>query len=181
MTHKELSAEVEIPAGVSASVVKGVVTVKGPKGEVVRDMFDYVVSISVKGNSVHLHSALGSRKQKRVFFTYESHLVNMVKGVQNGFEYVLKVCSGHFPMNVSVVKGQFIVKNFFGEKIPRVLDLTSDVDVKVEGDVVRVKGVDLNRVSTTAAAIELLCRRAGFDRRVFQDGIYIITKDGEPV
>jgi len=55
------------------------------------------------------------------------------------------------------------------------------VKVSVDGHFVIVEGVNKEKTGQTAALIEKLTRRAAFDKRVFQDGIYIIEKDGKPV
>ena len=103
----------------------------------------------------------------------------MIKGVQKPYVYTLKICSGHFPMNVSVSGEKFIVKNFLGEKTPRILNVKPGVSVKVEGDHITVESADKGLASQVSADIEQLTRRPGFDTRVFQDGCYIIVKDGK--
>ncbi len=105
----------------------------------------------------------------------------MLRGVTEGHTYKLKVCSGHFPMSVSVKEGVLEVKNFIGEKVPRRLMIKDGVTVTAEGDVIVVTGHDKERVGNQAAAIEQLMRRPGFDRRIFQDGIYLTEKDGKEV
>ena len=67
-----------------------------------------------------------------------------------------------------------------GEKVPRVAALPwtpADVQVKIENksDVV-VSGADREKVGQTAANIERACKVKKRDPRVFQDGIYIISK-----
>ena len=53
----------------------------------------------------------------------------------------------------------------------------SEVQVKVENKSdVFVSGVDREKVGQTAAIIEKACRIRGRDRRIFQDGIYIVSK-----
>ena len=103
----------------------------------------------------------------------------MLSGVKDGHKYVLKICAGHFPMNISMSGNQLIVKNFLGEKFPRVLQIKQGVTVKVEGDKVNVDSPDKELAGTTASDIEGLTRRPGFDTRIFQDGIYMIIKDGK--
>ena len=80
-------------------------------------------------------------------------------------------------MNVAVNKGEFVVKNFFGEKVPRVLKLKDNVAVKIEGDLVIVESVDKEAAGQCAASIETLTKRVNYDSRIFQDGIYLISKD----
>lgn len=82
-------------------------------------------------------------------------------------------------MNV-VMKGQTLeVKNLFGEAVPRSLVIPEGVSAKVEGDKITVQGIDKEKTAQAAASIEQLTRRPGFDKRVFQDGIYLLDKDGK--
>jgi large subunit ribosomal protein L6 len=105
----------------------------------------------------------------------------MIKGATEGHVYKLKVCSGHFPMNVAVAGKDFVVKNFLGEKKPRQVAIKEGVDVKVEGEIVTVESCDKELAGQTAADIETLTRITNRDLRIFQDGIYITEKDGKPV
>ena len=53
--------------------------------------------------------------------------------------------------------------------------------MKVDGDLVTVQSTSKELAGQTAADIEQLCRVTGRDRRIFQDGIWIIEKDGKPI
>jgi len=77
------------------------------------------------------------------------------------------------------VKGNiFVVNNYFGERVPRNADILSGVDVKVNKKVeVVVSGIDKELVGQTAANIEKCATVKNRDRRVFQDGIYLINKE----
>ncbi len=92
--------------------------VKGPKGEVTRDFAHPKVSIVVEGGKVVLNAVKGTRREKTVLLSFESHIKNMVAGVQEPHLYKLKICSGHFPMNVAVSGQELTVKNFLGEAVP---------------------------------------------------------------
>lgn len=181
MRKKILTAEIELPKDVTASVDNNTVKLKGKKGEISRALPSKKIKIMLEGNVIKIEAKDASKKEKTMIGSYESHVKNMVKGCTEGHEYVLKIASLHFPMNVSVAKGQFIVKNFLGEKIPRTLHITAGVNVKVEGDKVFVDGNKLEDVSQTAASIEQLTRITNRDTRIFQDGIYMILKDGKSI
>jgi large subunit ribosomal protein L6 len=175
---KTIEETVEIPQGVTVSLDNSVLAVRGPKGETRRPSLDPKVKVRVEGNEVRFTASPATKKEKTRIGSAMAHLKNMISGVQEGVTYRLRICSGHFPMNVSVSGSQFIVKNFLGEKIPRTLKLGPDVKIRVEGDIIVVEGIDKERVSQAAASIETLTRRVGFDRRIFQDGIYITEKNG---
>ena len=79
---------------------------------------------------------------------------------------------------MSVKGNTFVVNNYFGEKVPRNAEILSGVDVKVSNKVeVTVTGIDKELVGQTAANIEKCATVKNRDRRVFQDGIYLINKE----
>jgi large subunit ribosomal protein L6 len=156
--------------------------VKGPKGEIRRKIFDPSVKVEVMPDKVLLSpNKKGTKRESKIIRTFVAHIKNMIKGVTEGHIYKLKICSGHFPMNVSISNNEFIVKNFIGEKVPRKIPVKKGADVKIDGFSINVTGIEKEIVSQMAASIEELTKRPGFDTRIFQDGIYIIEKDGKEI
>ncbi len=173
--------EIKIPEGVTVRG-EGTLIVVSKGKETVKRSFQYPkVTVKVEGDKIILQTPLMTKREKMMLGSFAAHIKNMFQGVQQPFVYTLKVCSGHFPMNIHVSGNEFIVKNFIGEKIPRVLKIREGVTVKVEGETVTISSPDIERAGQTAGAIELLCKRPGFDKRVFQQGIYITEKAGVPV
>ena len=179
--EKNIGAEIEIPHGTSVSIDKDIVNIKGPKGEVKKRLVYPNVALDVNGNNLSIQVKKSSKREKKIVGSFKAHIKNMIRGVNEGCIYKLKICAGHFPMNVSVEGDKFVVKNFLGEKVPRVLKIKPRAKVAVSGDIVTVEGIDIELVSQVAADIELLTRRTRFDTRVFQDGIFIINKNGEDI
>jgi len=172
--------ELLIQEGVTVTVDQGTFKIKGPKGETQRTLYAPGVLVEVEGSKIIFKPAKKFTLQhKRLINTYKAHLINNFKGVTQGHTYLLKICSGHFPMNVAVKNNALEVKNLLGETIPRIFTIPQDVSVKVEGDQVVVTGADKEKTAQCAASIEQLTRRPGFDKRVFQDGIYLLDKDGK--
>jgi large subunit ribosomal protein L6 len=156
--------------------------VKGPKGEIKRKLFDPLVKIEVMPNKILFSpNKKGTKRESKMIKTFVAHVNNMIKGVKEGHVYKLKICSGHFPMNVSIINNEFVVKNFIGEKVPRKIPVKKGVDVKIDSTLITVSGIEKEIVSQMAASIEELTKRPGFDTRIFQDGIYIIEKDGKEI
>lgn len=174
-----MKEEVEVPHGANAEVVDTILKLKGPKGELTRDFKNPRVKIEKKETSIVVSAANATKKEKTIIGTFTAHIKNMMNGVTRGHKYRLKICSGHFPMNVSISGRDFIVKNFLGEKVPRVLKMKEGVNVKIEGQDVIVEGASKEVAGQTAADIEKLTKVRGRDERVFQDGIYITEKDGK--
>ena len=170
---------VTIPEGVSASISEdGVVQIQGPKGSLSRSFKSTSIQLLEDGGGLIVRVDMPRRKQRALAGTWNAHLNNMVKGVTDGFTYSLKAVYSHFPMTMSVKGNTFVVNNYFGEKVPRNAKILSGVDVKVSNKVeVTVTGIDKELVGQTAANIEKCATVKNRDRRVFQDGIYLINKE----
>ena len=181
MKEEKLVEDVEIPEKVEIKVEGPTITAKGEKGEASRRLFHPKISIVVESGKVILAAKKATQREKRMLGTYVSHIKNLVRGCTEGFVYKLKVCSGHFPMNVALSGNEFSVKNFLGEKVPRILQIKEGVDVKVEGEEITVESADKELAGNVAAAIERLTTVKNKDLRIFQDGIYITEKAGKPV
>jgi len=176
-----LTALIPLPQGVEAKIDGSTIIIKGRKGESARKLPGKLFSIAIHGGNITLATAKDTKREKKMLWTYDAHIRNMIKGATAGHLYRLKVCSGHFPMTAVVTGKKFSVKNLLGEKVPREFMIRDGVQVKVEGDIITVESVQKELAGKCAASIEILTRRSGFDRRVFQDGIYIIEKDGKEI
>jgi large subunit ribosomal protein L6 len=179
MKVKLMKTEIEIPKGVTCQIDGSVVKVKGQKGDVIKSFPHPRVTFRLENNHIILESTDATKREKTIHNTFRAHLRNMFKGAANGHTYKLKICSGHFPMNVSVNNKQLIIKNFLGEKVPRVLGLKEGAEVKIEGDRITVTSISKEIAGQVAADIETLTHVKGRDLRIFQDGIYITDKDGK--
>src|SRR3989338_5708725 len=179
-TGKEKITKImELPGNVSAAVSRQFLQINGPKGDVKRELKQHKISIRVEGQKIIFESGRSTKTDKKIMGSLVAHVKNMIRGSQQHHSYTLKICSGHFPMNISIANSKLVVKNFIGEKVPRILQLKQGVDVKVEGDLIHVTSASKEIAGQVSADIEQLVRRPGYDTRIFQDGIYIINKDGK--
>jgi large subunit ribosomal protein L6 len=181
MKEAEIREEIEVPKEVEIKIEKGLVTAKGKKGECSKKLLNPKLSIEVKEGKVVVSAKKATKRQKTMMVTFAAHIANMIRGANEGHVYRLKICSGHFPMNVAVSGKEFVVKNFLGEKNPRTVKIKEGVDVKIEGDIIVVESCSKELAGQTAADIESSTRITNRDLRIFQDGIYITEKDGRPV
>lgn len=81
-------------------------------------------------------------------------------------------------MTVTLDGSTVSIKNFLGEKVPRKARLSKDIKVQIQGDIIVVTGLDKEKVGQGAATIEQTTRITNKDRRIFQDGCFIILKPG---
>ena len=138
---------VEIPEGITASIDGDTVTITGPKGSVSRDFVSARHDIFQEGGALIVRVDIPRRKERALAGTWNAHLKNMVKGVNDGFTYTLKALYSHFPMTLAVKGNKFIVNNYFGERVPRSAAILDGVQVKVQNKTeVVVTGIDKEAV-----------------------------------
>lgn len=176
----KISHEISLPDGLNANLEGSVVTLSKDGNSLSREFKHNRVSVRESNDGLQVYCNLPRRSEKAIAGTWAAHLRNMVKGIEDGFEYRLKAVFSHFPMTLKVEGNKFTITNMLGEKVPRVAKLPwspSEVEVKIENktDVI-VTGADREKVGQTAANIERACKVKKRDPRVFQDGIYITSK-----
>ena len=179
MKQKGLTENIEIPAGIEVNIVNNIIKIKGSKAELLKKL--HRISAKKEGNKIVLSVPEDSRRSKDVLNANIANINNMIKGSNENYVYKLKVCSGHFPMTVTIEKEKVIVKNFLGEKLPRIARILPGVTVKSSGDLISVESNDKDKAGQVSANIEIATRIPNKDRRVFQDGIFLIEKAGEPI
>ena len=179
MRVERIRKNIEIPQGVTFQVDGNTVKLNGGKGELSRSFKNPKVTIAKEDNRIIIESKNATKKEKMMVGTYTAHIKNMINGVMKSHFYELKICSEHFPMNITIDKNKISVKNFLGEKIPRELKIKNNVTVKMDGDTIKVESIDKELAGQMAGLIEKLTAVTNKDRRVFQDGIYIVNKDGK--
>ena len=97
---KTLERKIEL-GDVKAEVDGVTVRISGPKGSLERKIMEKSIKISKKDNAIVITALKPKRNCKRVMETTRAHIKNMIAGVKDGYEYKLKICSTHFPINVS--------------------------------------------------------------------------------
>lgn len=173
--------KVDVPEGVQVSIEADKLVVKGPKGEILRTFPKTHLEIKKTDKEVEVVSLRKDAFSRALAGTFRAHIKNMILGVQKPYTYKLKICSSHFPINAKVTNQEIHILNFLGEKKPRKVAILEKVSVRVEGDIIIVEAIDKELAGQTAARIERATRVKSRDRRVFQDGIYIIEKAGKPI
>ncbi|MFW9985398.1 MAG: 50S ribosomal protein L6 [Candidatus Odinarchaeota archaeon] len=162
--------------GTTVTVEERLVTVKGPKGEIVRDFSHADVSIKTLRNNIVVSVEYPRSRQISLVGTILSHIKNMMLGVIHGVTYKMKVVFAHFPPAVKVEGDKLVIENFYGEKAPRRAQILPGVTVSVQGDDVILEGIDIELVGQTAANIQHSTKLRRKDPRKFHDGIYVYEK-----
>lgn len=79
------NAPVEIPQGVEINIEKGLVTVKGPKGELKQNI-DTAITVEVEDNNIIIKRHTEQKDHKAKHGLYRSLIANMVEGVSKGYK-----------------------------------------------------------------------------------------------
>jgi len=178
------SESVKIPTGVTVTVANRKVVVKGPRGELKKDLSHMMLDIRVhnKANKVVVSRWFGKRPDIACINTCKSQIRNMITGVTKGFRYKMRFAYAHFPINVSVDGQTVEIRNFLGEKrvrrqpVPEGVKAYRTEQNQVKDELV-LEGNCLEDVSQTAAQIHQSCLVKKKDIRMFLDGIYVQTKE----
>lgn len=177
-TNGDTIVVVDIPAAVTITKEENTITVKGKLGTLKKDFTRMPTIISIEDNRLIIKPYGTRKKDLSIRNTARSIIANMIKGVENGFTYKLKIVYAHFPISVKTRGKEIYIENYFGERSPRVSRVVGDnTKVNVVGEDVLVEGPSLEDVSQTAANIEFSTKLKGKDQRVFLDGLYIYSRE----
>ena len=175
----EIKEKISIPENITVTLEGNILTLKGEKGELSRKFTHPKIDIKIDKNLIEINGRSIRRKEKALIGTFIAHINNMIRGVTEGFEYKMKTVFSHFPIKTSVDGNKFVIENFLGERSARRAKILEGITVEVKGDDVSVKGIDKEKVGQTVANIERAAKVKKRDIRIFQDGIYRISKGGK--
>ena len=140
---------ISIPSGVTVDVKDGIVSVKGPKGNLSQAIVAYV-GVSVEGSEVICTRQDDSKPSRANHGLIRSLVANMVEGVSKGFEKKLSVLGVGYRADV---KGQTLVLNL-GYSHPIEFAIPSGINVEVDkANNIIIAGIDKQQVGQVAAVI----------------------------
>ncbi len=150
------NAPIEIPQGVEVNVEKGLVTVKGPKGELKQDI-DTAITVEVNDNIVNLKRHTEQKDHKAKHGLYRSLISNMVEGVSKGYKVQQELVGvGYRATN----KGQRL-EMLLGYSHSIVFELPAEIKVSTEAErgknpVITLESHDKQLIGHVAAKIRSL-------------------------
>jgi large subunit ribosomal protein L6 len=172
----EVSETIQAPDNVEMTLEGRKITVKGPKGTLVRDFAFAPVSIELEGKNMRVWAEWPRKKEASLVGTLHSHIENMITGVTKGFTYKLKIVFSHFPISVKLKDKTVLIENFTGERNPRKAKVVGNAQVKIQSEDIFIQGMDVEEVSQTAANIEQATKVKRKDPRIFLDGLYVYER-----
>jgi len=174
--RQKIEEEIQIPEGITCELENKTLICKKDSYSISRDFSKSNVSISLSENKIILKCEKANKKQFKVLKSISAHIKNMFKGLNSPFVYKLEICHVHFPMNIKVDKDQLIISNFLGEQKPRIAKIVPGVKVEIKGQNIILSSPEIEKAGQTATNIEKATKISKRDRRIFQDGIFIVEK-----
>lgn len=174
-----MELKTELPEGFTAEYEDGIITVEAEGKEVSRKLEHAMIDVEVEDGEIKFSTDKTKKSITSIVKTFQSHVQNMIDGIQDEHVYKMKGVYAHFPMTVKQENNKVLIENFMGERKPREIEIMEGVEVSIDGEDLELRGADKEAVGQTAGRIEQACKKGNRDPRTFQDGVYITSKGGE--
>ncbi|MFJ7953237.1 50S ribosomal protein L6 [Lysinibacillus sp. NPDC096418] len=168
---------IEVPANVTVTVAEGnTVTVKGPKGELVRS-FHQDMKIEQEGNVITVSRPSESKEHRTNHGTTRALLANMITGVSAGFEKSLELIGVGYRAQL---QGKKLVLNV-GYSHPVEFTPEDGIEVEVPSNTkIIVKGISKERVGALASNIRDVRPPEPYKGKgIRYEGEYVRRKEGK--
>ncbi|GLC29801.1 50S ribosomal protein L6 [Clostridium omnivorum] len=141
---------IAIPSGVTITVTPdNVVTVKGPKGQLVKAMHNKI-NIAVEDNQIVVTRNSDDKEERALHGLTRALLNNMVTGVTQGYQKTLELVGVGYR---AALQGKKLVMNL-GYSHPVEIEAVDGIEFETPAPTkVIVKGIDKERVGAVAADI----------------------------
>lgn len=165
---------VTIPSGVTATFENGVLTVKGPKATLTREV-KKDVDIKIEGNTITVVPG-NTPAAKALWGTYAAHLRNMIAGVTEGFTKILQIEGVGYRAEV---KGNEIVLSVgFSHQVP--LEIPEGVSAEVVKNIITLHCADKDTLGQFAANVRKIKKPEPYKGKgIRYQGEHIIRKQGK--
>lgn len=167
---------IKIPAKTEVTLSGMTLLVKGARGELKRDFKTKVIAININGDEITFEPKVEDNTSKALWGTYASHVENMIKGVNDGFEKKLIVEGVGFKSEVAGTT----LKLALGFSHPVIVNIPEDLKVTAEKNVITISGNDKESVGQFSAQIRDLKRPEPYKGKgIRYDGEFIRRKQGK--
>lgn len=145
---------VTLPSGVEVTIDANKLSVKGPKGQLLRD-FSVLVKLSKEDNTILVKPAIDVKpsqvtKEVRAMWGLSRQLVNnMVEGVSKGFRKNIVITGNGY--RASIVAGMLQLSLGYSHDI--LMEIPTGIEVKCEKNIISISGNDKELVGLFASQV----------------------------
>lgn len=167
---------INVPAGVTVTLDNSVITVKGPKGSLTRELHKDM-KVSVAENEILIERPSDNKEHRSLHGTTRSVVNNMVIGVTEGYAKNLELVGVGYRANKT---GDKLVLNV-GYSHPVEITPEAGIEFDVPSQTkITVKGIDKERVGAYAAKIRSVREPEPYKGKgIKYEGERIIRKEGK--
>ncbi len=147
---------ITLPAKVEVKVSGNIVSVKGPKGELIQKLADGV-KVNIEGDTITLERATESKSHRALHGLYRSLINNMIIGVSQGFKKEQELVGVGYKAST---QGQLLdlvlgYSHHFIFEIPAEVKVSAKQD-KGQNPIITLESVDKQLLGAVAAKIRSL-------------------------
>lgn len=167
---------IAIPPGVKAEAGDSQIHVEGPKGKLHR-IISSRIGIEIKDNKITLSRVTDIKTDKSLHGLYRALIVNMIKGVTDGYEKQLEIIGVGYKAQIQgkVLNMQLGYSHPVNIPIPEGLTIETP-----KPTVIIVKGIDKELVGKIASEIRMVCPPEPYKGKgIRYSGEYIKKKIGK--
>ncbi len=139
---------ITVPSGVNIDLKGNVVTVKGPKGQLQRRL-PPEMTVSIDDGTITVTRPSDAGKHRALHGLTRTLINNMVEGVTNGFSKSLEIRGVGYKAEPTAKGARLVV----GYSHPVNYEAPDGVKISVEGAIVKIEGIDKEKVGQVAAEI----------------------------
>lgn len=167
---------IELPQGVEVSQSGNVVTVKGPKGTLSREISP-LIKMNVTDSEVTFERENDDKKAKMVHGTTRANVNNMIEGVVNGFKKTLKLVGVGYRAQA---KGSKLILTV-GYSNPVEMEKPEDLEVNVpDNTTIEISGINKGHVGQFAAEVRAVRSPEPYKGKgIRYENEYILRKEGK--
>ena len=139
---------ITVPSGVNIDLKDNVATVKGPKGQLQRRL-PPEMTVSIDDGTITVTRPSDAGKHRALHGLTRTLINNMVEGVTNGFSKSLEIRGVGYKAEPTAKGARLVV----GYSHPVDYEAPDGVKISVEGAIVKIEGIDKEKVGQVAAEI----------------------------
>lgn len=165
---------VTIPSGVTVTFENGLLTVKGPKATLSREVRKDV-EIKIEGETVTVIPG-NTPASKVLWGTYAAHLRNMIAGVTEGFTKILEIEGVGY--RAEVKDNKIVLSVGFSHQVP--LEIPEGISAEIVKSVITLTGADKDALGQFAANVRKVKKPEPYKGKgIRYRGEHIIRKQGK--
>ncbi len=168
---------IAIPAGVTATVESGTLTVKGPKGTLAMQLLNDLVKYEVGEDEIRVSPLTDAQRNRAAWGMQRTNVQNLVTGVTDGFTKVLEITGVGYRAQAQGknLRLQLGYSHDVNYPVPEGIDIKTP-----DPNTVEISGIDKQKVGQVAAEIRRWRKPEPYKGKgIKYRGEYIFRKEGK--